>query len=287
MPTDVEWMQRALALARTGLGRVWPNPAVGCVVVREGQVVGQACTGPGGRPHAESLALQQAGPLARGATAYVSLEPCDHFGVTPPCTGALCQAGIARVVVAVRDPDPRVDGGGIARLRAAGLQVDVGVCEAEALSLNAGFFTRVRLGRPRVVVAPLPGGEARGSWLTGSGHDALASSLGAADPAPAARGPLNVRVDLHDSLASLAEVPATTGSHWLLASPRLSPAPDEAHATGEPQVLPVARRLDGGFDLQGALGSLGGRGLTSIVVDAADPLAALLLAAGLVDEESR
>ncbi len=117
---DAGWMRVALGLARRGLGRVWPNPAVGCVLVAEGRVVGRGRTGDGGRPHAEVAALAQAGGLARGATAYVTLEPCVHTGRTPPCTEALIAAGVARVVVAIEDPDPRVNGAGVEALRAAG-----------------------------------------------------------------------------------------------------------------------------------------------------------------------
>ena len=113
---DAAHMRAALGLARRGLGNTWPNPAVGCVLVREGQVVGRGCTQPGGRPHAETEALARAGELARGATAYVTLEPCSHWGRTPPCCDALIRAGVARVVVAAGDPDPRVDGCGLARL---------------------------------------------------------------------------------------------------------------------------------------------------------------------------
>src|SRR5919108_4883804 len=130
-PDDLGHMRAALALAARGLGRVWPNPAVGCVLVRDGTVVGRGWTQPGGRPHAETEALRRAGDTARGATAYVSLEPCAHTGKTPPCADALVAAGIARAVVAVEDPDPRVSGGGIARLREAGIRVDVGACAAD------------------------------------------------------------------------------------------------------------------------------------------------------------
>ncbi len=136
-------MQTALALARRGLGAVWPNPAVGCVIVNEGRVVGRGWTQPGGRPHAETEALRRAGATARGATAYVSLEPCCHWGRTPPCADALIDAGVRRVVVAIEDPDPRVAGNGIARLRAAGLAVDIGLGAEEAAEVNAGFLTRL------------------------------------------------------------------------------------------------------------------------------------------------
>src|ERR1043165_9953908 len=128
---DRKFMRAALALARRGLGNVWPNPAVGCVIVNAGRIVGRGWTQPGGRPHAETEAITGAGEAARGATAYVTLEPCCHWGRTPPCTDALLAAGVARVVVATRDPDPRVDGAGIARLRAAGILVDEGVLRAE------------------------------------------------------------------------------------------------------------------------------------------------------------
>ena len=119
--SDLPHMRAALSLARRGLGTVWPNPAVGCVLARDGAVVGRGWTQPGGRPHAETEALARAGAAARGATAYVSLEPCSHWGRTPPCADALIEAGIAHVVVPIEDPDPRVAGQGIARLRAAGI----------------------------------------------------------------------------------------------------------------------------------------------------------------------
>src|SRR5438046_3352641 len=149
---DLHAMRAALALARRGLGRVWPNPAVGCVIVEAGRVVGRGWTQPGGRPHAETEALARAGEAARGATAYVTLEPCCHWGRTPPCADALIAAGLRRVVVALEDPDPRVAGGGLARLRAAGIAVETGLGAAEAAEINAGFFRRVRLGRPLVTL---------------------------------------------------------------------------------------------------------------------------------------
>ena len=149
---DQRWMQTTLGLARRGLGAVWPNPAVGCVIVNDGRVVGRGWTQPGGRPHAETEALRRAGAMARGATAYVSLEPCCHWGQTPPCADALIGAGVRRVVVAIEDPDPRVAGNGVARLRAAGLVVDIGLGAGEAAEVNAGFLTRQRLGRPLVTL---------------------------------------------------------------------------------------------------------------------------------------
>ena len=152
---DRRFMAMALALAERGLGNVWPNPAVGCVLVKDGRVVGRGWTQPGGRPHAESEAIERAGEAARGSTAYVTLEPCAHHGRTPPCTDLMLAAGIARAVVAAVDPDPRVDGKGIARLRAAGIAVEVGCLEAEACRLNA------RLLRADAPAAAVRGAQAR------------------------------------------------------------------------------------------------------------------------------
>ena len=145
-------MRAALALARRGLGVTWPNPSVGCVIVRDGRVVGRGSTAPGGRPHAETEALAMAGEAARGADAYVTLEPCNHTGQTPPCTEALIAAGVARVIVAGNDPDRRVNGAGIARLRAAGIEVVTDVLTAEADALQEGFLHRVRHGRPLITL---------------------------------------------------------------------------------------------------------------------------------------
>ncbi|MGQ3031841.1 MAG: bifunctional diaminohydroxyphosphoribosylaminopyrimidine deaminase/5-amino-6-(5-phosphoribosylamino)uracil reductase RibD, partial [Ferrovibrionaceae bacterium] len=191
-------MRHALGLAARGLGRTWPNPAVGCVLVRDEIVLARGNTQPGGRPHAEVVALSRAGSQAAGATAYVTLEPCAHHGKTPPCADALIAAGIGRCVVALQDPDPRVDGGGIRRLLAAGIPVTTGVCEAEAAALNAGFLMRVRQGRPLVTLklaTTLDGriathaGESR--WITGAtararghlmraDHDAIMVGIGTA-----------------------------------------------------------------------------------------------------------
>jgi len=145
-------MQAALALARRGLGQVAPNPAVGCVLVKDGRVVGRGWTQPGGRPHAETEALRRAGEAARGACAYVTLEPCAHHGKTPPCAEALIAAGIARCIVAMDDPDPRVDGGGLALLRDGGVEVVVGPGAEAAAEVNAGYLIRQRQGRPLVTL---------------------------------------------------------------------------------------------------------------------------------------
>ena len=149
---DARYMQLALTLGRRGLGRTWPNPAVGAVVVKDGVIVGRGWTQPGGRPHAEPEALKRAGEAARGATLYVTLEPCSHVGKSPPCVDAVIGSGIARVVSAIEDPNPDVGGRGHAKLRAAGISVDVGLGAMEAARDHAGHFRRIRDKRPHVIL---------------------------------------------------------------------------------------------------------------------------------------
>src|SRR4051795_8275311 len=149
---DRRFMALALALGRRGQGRTWPNPAVGAVIVKDGVIVGRGWTQPGGRPHGEPEALQRAGEAARGATLYVTLEPCSHFGKSPPCADAVIAAGVSRVVSAIADPNPEVAGQGHARLRAAGITVDIGLGALEAAYDHAGHFRRVRDRRPHVIL---------------------------------------------------------------------------------------------------------------------------------------
>ncbi|MGX9354603.1 bifunctional diaminohydroxyphosphoribosylaminopyrimidine deaminase/5-amino-6-(5-phosphoribosylamino)uracil reductase RibD [Roseobacteraceae bacterium S113] len=174
MPTDRDHMGHALALGRRGQGQTAPNPAVGCVLVRDGRIVGRGWTQPGGRPHAEVMALAGAGDAARGATAYVTLEPCSHHGHTGPCADALIAAGVARVVVAIGDPDTRVAGRGIEKLRAAGIEVTLGLCAEEATRDLRGFLLNRTKGRPEVTLKlamTLDGRIATASgesqWITG------------------------------------------------------------------------------------------------------------------------
>jgi diaminohydroxyphosphoribosylaminopyrimidine deaminase/5-amino-6-(5-phosphoribosylamino)uracil reductase len=164
----------ALNLARRNLGSVWPNPAVGCVLVKDGYVVGRGWTGKGGRPHAEAVALESAGKSAKGATAYISLEPCDHHGRTPPCSEALIEAGIARAMVALEDPDPRVSGKGNQRMRDAGIEVEVGLRAAAAADLNSGFLIRIKHARPTFTLklattldGQIATGKGESRWITG------------------------------------------------------------------------------------------------------------------------
>jgi len=171
--TDSSFLLHAHRLAARGLGRTWPNPTVGCVIVQGENIVGAARTADGGRPHAETQALAMAGDAARGATAYVTLEPCAHHGKTPPCAQALIDAGVARVVIGGVDPDPRVSGKGVAMLRAAGIEVEE-LLLPEAAALNAGFFRRVQHGMPYVSMKLatssdffMARNDGGGQWLTG------------------------------------------------------------------------------------------------------------------------
>jgi diaminohydroxyphosphoribosylaminopyrimidine deaminase/5-amino-6-(5-phosphoribosylamino)uracil reductase len=311
--SDARWMRAALGLAARGLGRVWPNPSVGCVVVRDGAPVGLGWTQPGGRPHAEVEALGDAGVSARGATVYVSLEPCAHHGRTPPCADALVAAGVARVVVACEDPDPRVDGAGVRRLRDAGLAVEVGLMRAEAMRLNEGFFRRIRDGRPLVTVklaTTLDGriatrsGESR--WITGSvarawGHGLRARNdaimvgtntavLDAPDltcrlPGMADRSPVRVVVDGHLRLPLTARVVATARERatWLLTRTDADAARVAAFAGAGVEILAVPPDADRLLDLPAGLRLLAARGITRVLVEGGSRLAASLLAAGLVD----
>jgi diaminohydroxyphosphoribosylaminopyrimidine deaminase/5-amino-6-(5-phosphoribosylamino)uracil reductase len=181
---DEAWMAHAVALAEQGRGRVSPNPMVGAVLVRDGRVVGEGFHEAAGRPHAEAVALAAAGAAASGATCYVTLEPCAHHGRTPPCADALVAAGVARVVAAVPDPDPRVDGSGLARLRAGGVTVTVGTGVEAAADQNAAYLTHRRLGRPRITLkaaASLDGkvaaADGTSQWITGPAARADAHRL--------------------------------------------------------------------------------------------------------------
>lgn len=309
---DLRHMAHALGLARRVLGRAWPNPAVGCVLVQGGRVVGRGFTRPGGRPHAETVALEAAAEGARGATAYVTLEPCAHHGRTPPCAAALIAAGVARVVTALEDPDPRVGGQGHAMLRAAGIAVTEGVLATEARALQRGFLARVTLGRPMVTLklaASLDGriatasGESR--WITGpaararvhamrAAHDAVMVGAGTAradDPMLTVRGlgvshqPVRVvaarGLDLDPGGAlgrSAGAVPV-----WLVHGPA---APEPARigwAAAGARLLEVAEAR-GALDPAAILAALGAAGLTRVFCEGGGRFAAALLAAGLVDE---
>ncbi len=305
-------MAHALVLGRRGQGRCWPNPAVGCVIVRDGRVVGRGWTQPGGRPHAETQALARAGAAARGATAYVTLEPCAHHGQTPPCAEALIAAGVARVVVAVEDDDSRVAGRGLAMLRAAGIAVETGVLAQEAARDHAGFFLKTGAGRPFVTLklaTTLDGriatatGESQ--WITGPGarrevhalrarHDAVMVGGGTAradDPALTVRGlgirhqPLRIVVSRKLDLPLTGQLAQTAGDVpvWLCHGPDADPGLCEAWE-GLGARLVSCRLAGRQVDMRDALHGLGAAGLTRVFCEGGGQLAASLLAAGLVDE---
>jgi diaminohydroxyphosphoribosylaminopyrimidine deaminase / 5-amino-6-(5-phosphoribosylamino)uracil reductase len=311
--SDLAHMRAALTLARRGLGNTWPNPAVGCVIVNGGRIVGRGRTQPGGRPHAETEALARAGAAAKGATAYVSLEPCSHHGKTPPCAEALIAAGVFRVVAAVEDPDPRVSGRGMKRLREAGIAVEIGLCADEAAELNAGFFSRVKHGRPLVTLklaTSLDGriatrsGESR--WITGPAarerahllratHDAVLVGTGTAladDPQLTCRlpgleqrSPVRIVLDRHLRLPATLRLfaEAADAPTWLVALPSANPARQAALADQGVKILIAEPDAAGGIDLAALLRRLGDDGLTRLLIEGGGVLAAALLRLGLID----
>ena len=313
---DRRFMRRALGLARRALGTTAPNPAVGCVLVGpDGAIVGEAATAPGGRPHAETAALLAAGPRAAGATAYVTLEPCAHHGRTPPCAGALAQAGVARVVVAMAtDPDPRVDGRGLAMLRAAGVLVETGLLGAEAAEIVAGFVHRVRTGRPLVTLKLACSADGRtatrtkeSQWITGplarravhrlrAAQDGVLIGLGtllADDPLLTCRLPgYGDRPRRRIVLDPDARTPPTArlladAERWpviILVGPDAADARCTALAS-RPGVTLLPTPLDpaGRTDLQAALAALGALGLNGVLVEAGARLAAAFVRARLAD----
>ncbi|MFZ2855387.1 MAG: bifunctional diaminohydroxyphosphoribosylaminopyrimidine deaminase/5-amino-6-(5-phosphoribosylamino)uracil reductase RibD [Rhodocyclaceae bacterium] len=305
---DHEFMARALRLAESGLNSTAPNPRVGCVVVKDGQIVGEGWHRYAGEPHAEVLALQAAGSRAAGATIYVSLEPCSHHGRTPPCCDALLAAGVARVVAAMQDPNPLVAGQGLARLRTVGIEVACGLLESEAQELNIGFVARMTRGRPWLrmkLAASLDGKTALGNgasqWITGpaarqDGHRwraracAILTGIGTVrddDPqlnvrgVDTARQPLKVVVDSRLELALDAKllqgggvlVAAALGHAGKIAALRALGA--------EVVLLPDAA---GKVDLSALLLELGRRGINEVHAEAGFKLNGSLLGAGLVDE---
>jgi len=317
-------METALGLARRGLGRVWPNPAVGCVLTVPGnngacgndgrpRIVGRGWTQPGGRPHAETQALDRAGSQAKGATAYISLEPCAHTGETPPCAGALIEAGISRAVVALEDPDPRVSGKGIAALKKAGIAVDVGLCGHQAEEVNAGFLMRVREGRPLVTLklaTTLDGriathrGESR--WITGETsrqavhglrlrHDAVMVGSGTAQaddpdltcrlPGLEAASPVRVVMDarLRLPLTSRLVRHAEQVPTWLVTRSDGDKSRLEAYSNCGVEVMKSGCDRDGYLDPLEALEALAKRGVTRVLVEGGGSLASALLGRGLVD----
>jgi diaminohydroxyphosphoribosylaminopyrimidine deaminase/5-amino-6-(5-phosphoribosylamino)uracil reductase len=310
---DRRFMQLALTLGAREQGRTWPNPAVGAVVVSDGIVVGRGWTQPGGRPHAEPLALAQAGAAARGATLYATLEPCAHHGRSPPCTDAIIAAGIARVVSAVEDPNPEVAGQGHARLRAAGIAVDTGIGAAEAARAHAGHFRRIQDGCPHVMLKLALSADGRiGAAgrqpvaLTGAAagarvhlmrahSDAIMIGIGTALadgplltcrlPGMAAWSPVRVVLDSQLRLPPLSRLAqgAREVPLWLFTAQPADAPPAAALAALGVEIVPVAAG-GGGLDLPAVLRELARRGITRLMVEGGAQLAGQLVARGLVDE---
>ena len=312
---DQRFMQLALSLGRRGQGRTWPNPAVGAVVVKDGVIVGRGWTQPGGRPHAEVEALGRAGEAARGATLYVTLEPCSHFGRSPPCADAVIAAGIARVVSAIEDPNPEVGGQGHARLRAAGIAVDVGLCAAEAARDHAGHFRRIRDKRPHVILKlaisaddKIGAAGHRPVAITGEAaktqvhllraqSDAILVGIGtvlADDPLLTCRLPgMEARSPVRVVLDRALRIPgdrrlvhsARQTPLWVMTSDfSEAPAAMKLGAAGAQVIRVGTTTSPPGLDLPAVLHALSEKGITRLMVEGGARVASSFVAAGLVDE---
>jgi diaminohydroxyphosphoribosylaminopyrimidine deaminase/5-amino-6-(5-phosphoribosylamino)uracil reductase len=311
---DRRFMGLALTLGRRGLGRTHPNPAVGAVVVKDGVIVGRGWTQPGGRPHAEPVALAQAGEAARGATLYVTLEPCSHVGKSPPCADAIIAAGIARVVSAIEDPNPEVAGQGHAKLRNAGIAVDVGLMAEEAARAHAGHFRRIRDKRPHIIVKLAVSTDDK---IAASGHKTVAITGEAANarmhllraqcdailvgigtvlsddplltcrlPGMEARSPVRLVLDRRLRIPAKSRLVHSARSTplWVLSS-ELAEAPAAAMlgATGA-QVIRLGSRSPAGLDLSEVVRLLAERDITRLLVEGGARVASSFVAAGLADE---
>jgi diaminohydroxyphosphoribosylaminopyrimidine deaminase/5-amino-6-(5-phosphoribosylamino)uracil reductase len=310
---DHRFMQLALALGRRGLGRTAPNPAVGAVIVKDGVIVGRGWTQPGGRPHAETEALKRAGKDAKGATLYVTLEPCSHQGKTPPCADAIIRAGISRVVSALDDPNPEVAGQGYARLRERGIAVETGLGAEEAARAHAGHVRRMRDGRPHVLLklavsadgmAGLPGRKPAaitGEAARGRVHqmraesDAILVGIGTVmsdDPHLTCRLPgmlehsptrvildAKLRIPLATSLIGTARETPT----WIFTAADASVMAEDILKSKSVEVFRVDGK-NGRLELAAVLKTLAGRGVTRLMVEGGPTVAAAFLRADLVDE---
>jgi diaminohydroxyphosphoribosylaminopyrimidine deaminase/5-amino-6-(5-phosphoribosylamino)uracil reductase len=312
---DRRFMALALTLGRRGLGRTWPNPAVGAVIVKDGFIIGRGWTQPGGRPHAEVEALQRAGEAARGATLYVTLEPCSHHGKSPPCADAVIAAGISRVVSAIEDPNPEVAGQGHARLRAAGITVDVGLLSQEAARDHAGHFRRIRDKRPHVFLKLAVSSDERiaavgrrpvaitGDAAKARVHllraqcDAILVGIGTVlsdDPlltcrlaGMESRSPVRVVLDrsLRIPGASRLVHSARKTPLWVVTSSTAeAAAATKLGAAGAKVIRVPATSTPPGLDLAAVLGALSEQGITRLLVEGGARTASAFIAADLVDE---
>jgi diaminohydroxyphosphoribosylaminopyrimidine deaminase/5-amino-6-(5-phosphoribosylamino)uracil reductase len=309
---DNRYMSLALMLGRSGLGQVWPNPAVGCVIVKDGRIVGRGRTAPGGRPHAETVALEQAGKAAAGACVYVTLEPCAHHGATPPCAGALIAAGVARVVAACEDPDARVSGKGFTALRQAGIEVVTGVMADQAARDLRGFLLRIEHARPLVTLKLASSFDGRiatatgqSQWITGAQarrhvhglracHDAVMIGAGTAradDPMLSVRDMGQVRQPVRIVTSRRLDLPmmsklalsAKDVPLWLCHGPDADAELVKAWEGIGARLIPCAHNARH-LDMKSVLEALGAQGLTRVFCEGGGALAASLLKADLVDE---
>jgi diaminohydroxyphosphoribosylaminopyrimidine deaminase / 5-amino-6-(5-phosphoribosylamino)uracil reductase len=309
---DIRYMRRALELAAQGVGLTSPNPVVGAVIVRDGVIVGEGAHLRAGGPHAEVVALAAAGERARGATCYVSLEPCAHHGRTPPCVDALVAAGVARVVAACPDPHARVDGRGLTGLRAAGIEVTVGVAEAEARTLNRAFFTCVATGRPHVTLksamtldGKIAAWDGTSRWITGEAArveahrmrfaaDAILVGIGTVlrdDPELTVRlpgvppkEPLRVVADTRVRIPAAARcLMAGNPERAVIAGGAPLPARRAAALRGRGVRVLELPRVDRRVDLRALLAELARLEVVAVLAEGGGELGAALLEAGLVD----
>jgi diaminohydroxyphosphoribosylaminopyrimidine deaminase / 5-amino-6-(5-phosphoribosylamino)uracil reductase len=312
---DQRFMQLALTLGRRGLGRSWPNPAVGAVLVKDGVIIGRGWTQASGRPHAETEAIARAGVAARNATLYVTLEPCSHFGKTPPCADAIIAAGITRVVSAIEDPNPEVAGQGHARLRASGITVDIGLGAAEAARDHAGHFRRFRDKRPHVILKLAVSSDDK---IAEAGHkpvaitgeaakarvhllraqcDAVMVGIGTVQsddplltcrlPGMEAHSPVRVVLDrsLRISGTSRLVQSARQTPLWVMTSTVAeAPAAAKLGAAGAQVIRIPGTSATPRLDVTAVLNVLAERGITTLLVEGGARVASSFVAAGLIDE---
>lgn len=292
MTIDLYYMQSALNIAQTGWGRTWPNPTVGCVLIKDGVIIGRARTSDGGRPHAEANALAQAGEQAKGATAYVTLEPCAHEGKTPSCAQSLIKAGVSKVVMAVLDPDTRTNGQGMQFLNQAGIEVVTGVLEKDAFDLNEGFFLQQLRERPLVTLktaTTLDGKTAtstgQSKWITGdiararghmlrAQHDAIAVGIGTiladnpclmSDINGLSHQPIRIVFDTNGKLTGTEKIFETTDQSpvWIISS---LDKPNFKQAANT-HFISVKKDSDGHCDIKHALKQISQQGITRLMVE--------------------
>lgn len=310
-PRDLDFMRAALSLARRGLGNTYPNPAVGCLLVKDGLVIARGWTQPGGRPHAEAVALAGAGDRAKGSTVYVTLEPCAHIGQTPPCADALVAAGVKRVVVAIDDPDPRVAGKGLKILKTTGIEVTQDVCREEAWRANLGFFLNRTQRRPMFTLklatdlnGHIPGPDATGAdkWVTSvearnrghllrANHDAVLFGIGTVlsdDPEYTCRlaglegqSPVRVLLDSQLRLPKDANLLKTldVSPLWVMCG-KDATGGEALDVLGITVIRAPSAQPEPGWIAQ----ELAMRGLTRVLIEAGPTVASAFLEAGLVDE---